>query len=555
MIYGISKKGKIKMSEATKQKLAEVQQESSRVRIRRQREEQEQTGMETNTFYSIIMSENTELEDKVNQVSKALEFTNDKEADRTRIKEFEQFKEYLQSISETMSKQRIEMTDTGTFSELQKVYGDFNNDLNDFIDKIKPLTDITDALYTLRKNGETRSVLQKIQQDKANARDKQDRIVDLNKTINEGENLMAELRKENVVLAENKSFFGFGNIKPESKAQIQENEIKIAEIFDNVNNCTKERDKLLAEIEGINNSTEYSFEAQKLKELLDLNSEQHVQRQADLVQSALQFINSGKERFSEIRKHLELMNQQIEGLTDNNSQMQQIYAVLNDGTKKAEEANKSKRESLLNAPEPTSQIEKMKLDKEKRDLDEFIDTVSQSTVDTMQTYGELSMEEIKLRNMQAATKNQSQSAATMHSRGIASVASQLSVVLTAVNSAAINESQVMASDTLTQMANVTNDVAKKESIRIATGRDDVNIELEKTLQDLVEFGDTQRQATEITRDAIKTMRDNLDELEKLSKDVQEDTADFVAVTADTIDEKKAPKKEKKDTSKSIFKGI
>lgn len=543
------------MSEATKQKLAEVQQESSRVRIRRQREEQEQTSMETNTFYSIIMSEDTELEDKVNQVSKALEFTNDKEADRTRIKEFEQFKEYLQSISETMSKQRIEMTDTGTFSELQKVYGDFNNDLNDFIDKIKPLTDITDALYTLRKNGETRSVLQKIQQDKANTRDKQDRIVDLNKTINEGENLMAELRKENVVLAENKSFFGFGNIKPESKAQIQENEIKIAEIFDNVNNCTKERDKLLAEIEGINNSTEYSFEAQKLKELLDLNSEQHVQRQADLVQSALQFINSGKERFGEIRKHLELMNQQIEGLTDNNSQMQQIYAVLNDGTKKAEEANKTKRENLMNTPEPTSQIEKMKLDKEKRDLDEFIDTVSQSTVDTMQTYGELSMEEIKLRNMQAATKNQSQSAATMHSRGIASVASQLSVVLTAVNSAAINESQVMASDTLTQMANVTNDVAKKESIRIATGRDDVNIELEKTLQDLVEFGDTQRQATEITRDAIKTMRDNLDELEKLSKDVQEDTADFVAVTADTIDEKKAPKKEKKDTSKSIFKGI
>ena len=545
------------MTEATKQKLAETQKESSRIAIRRRNreEEKEEIGIETNTFYSIIMADDVELEEKVNQVSKALEFTNDKESDRTRIKEFEQFKEYLQSISETMSKQRIEMTDTGTFSELQKVYGDFNNDLNDFINKIKPLTDITDALYTLRKNGETRSVLQKIQQDKANARDKQDRIIDLNKTINEGENFMAELRKENVILAENKSFFGFGNIKPESKAQIQENEIKIAEVFDNVSKCTKERDKLLLEIENINNSTEYSFEAQKLKELLDLNSEQHVQRQADLVQSALQFINSGKERFGEIRKHLELMNQQIEGLTDNNSQMQQIYAVLNDGTKKAEEANKTKRETLMNTPEPTSQIEKMKLDKEKRDLDEFIDTVSQSTVDTMQTYGELSMEEIKLRNMQAATKNQSQSAATMHSRGIASVASQLSVVLTAVNSAAINESQVMASDTLTQMANVTNDVAKKESSRIATGRDDVNSELEKTLQDLVEFGDTQRQATEITRDAIKTMRDNLDELEKLSKDVQEDTADFVAVTADTIDEKKAPKKEKKDTSKSIFKGI
>ena len=135
------------MTEATKQKLAETQKESSRIAIRRRNreEEKEEIGIETNTFYSIIMADDVELEEKVNQVSKALEFTNDKESDRTRIKEFEQFKEYLQSISETMSKQRIEMTDTGTFSELQKVYGDFNNDLNDFIDKIKPLTDITAA--------------------------------------------------------------------------------------------------------------------------------------------------------------------------------------------------------------------------------------------------------------------------------------------------------------------------------------------------------------------------------------------------------------------------
>lgn len=541
------------MAEALKRK--EITKEETKVYTRRRHEEKEETGIETNTFYSIIMADDVELEEKVNQVSKALEFTNDKEADRTRIKEFEQFKEYLQSISETMSKQRIEMTDTGTFSELQKVYGDFNNDLNNFIDKIKPLTDITDALYTLRKNGETRSVLAKIQQDKANRRDLEERLESMKRELSMLEEDILQLKQENYKLAEDKSFFGFGNIRAESKAQIKINEDKITELDKNFHDLLPQIDNVRQQLTDMATGEGYSFEAQKLKELLDLNSEQHVQRQADLVQSALQFINSGKERFGEIRKHLELMNQQIEGLTDNNSQMQQIYAVLNDGTKKAEEANKTKRETLINAPEPTSQIEKMKLDKEKRDLDEFIDTVSQSTVDTMQTYGELSMEEIKLRNMQAATRNQSQSAATMHSRGIASVASQLSVVLTAVNSAAINESQVMASDTLTQMANVTNDVAKKESIRIATGRDDVNIELEKTLQDLVEFGDTQRQATEITRDAIKTMRDNLDELEKLSKDVQEDTADFVAVTADTIDEKKAPKKEKKDTSKSIFKGI
>lgn len=543
------------MAEALKHKQAIKTEEKTQVRTRYQRKEEEKSDIEANTFYSIIMNPETELEQKVEEVSKALEFTNEKELDRTHIKEFEQFKEYLQSVSETMSKNKIEMTDTATFSELQKVYGDFNNDLNDFVEKIKPLTDITDALYTLRQNGETRSVLAKIQQDKAAVKDKQDKLGDIINSIRQAESLLAELRIENDKLAQNKSFFGLGNIKPESKAVIMENERKMVEIQANLDKIIAERDNLMNEINNVQNSTEYSFEAQKLKELLDLNSDQHIERQADLVQSALQFINSGKERFGEIRKHLELMDQQIEGLTDNNVQMQQIYAVLNDGTKKAEETNKIKREALIHAPEPSSQVEKMKLDKEKRDLDEYIDTVSQATVDTVQTYAELSTEEIKLRNMQAATKNQSKAAATMHSRGIASVASQLSVVLTAVNSAAINESQVMAADTLTQMANITNEVAKKESIRIATGRDDVNIELEKTLQDLVEFGDTQKQATNITRDAIKTMRDNLDELERLSKDVQDDTAEFVAVTADTMDEKKAEKKTVKAASKSIFKGI
>lgn len=535
--------------------LKEATKEETRVRVRRQDRQEEDTSIQENSFFKILMNDEVKLEQKVEEVTKALEFTNNKEQDRARIKEFEQFKEYLQSVSETMSKQRIEMTDTATFSELQKVYGDFNNDLNDFIDKIKPLTDITDALYTLRKNGETRSVLAKIQQDKAGRRDLED---EKNKLLTQLDYINRDieyLKTENYRLSQDKSFFGFGNIKAESKASLLANEDKISALSNTRDEVNKTLTEIQDKLNGMNSGEGYSFEAQKLRELLDLNSEQHTQRQADLVATALNFINSGKERFGEIRNHLEQMSNQIEGLTDNNSNMLQIYAVLNDATQKAEEINKAKKEELANQPEPDSAIKKMELEREKRDLDEHIETVSQSSVDTMQTYGELSIEEIKLRNMASATKTQSQSAATMHSRGIASVASQLSVVLTAVNAVAINESQVMASDTLTQMASVTNDVAKKESIRIATGRDDVNVELEKTLQDLMDFGDTQRQATEITREAITTMRENLKKLEEEAKYVQEDTAEFVAVTSDVISNEKKVSKKTETKTNSIFKAV
>lgn len=266
------------------------------------------------------------------------------------------------------------------------------------------------------------------------------------------------------------------------------------------------------------------------------------------MESALKFVTEGKERFGAIRNHLDKMVNQIEGLGDNNGNMIQIFAIMNEASKKAENVHRERRQALDAVETGDNLVEKMRHDEECQNLDEHIDTVATATVDTMQTYGELTTEAIKIRNMQAATKKQVESARAMHSRGIASVASQLSVVVTAVNSAAINEAQSMASNTLSEMAKVTNDIAKNEAIRIATGRDDINFELEAMLQDLAEFGDTQREATEITRAALETMRANLEEMEKMALDVQSDTKEFVGVTADVVSKKSAPSKSKSPAS-------
>ncbi len=307
-------------------------------------------------------------------------------------------------------------------------------------------------------------------------------------------------------------------------------------------------DELNKEINERESLRSQSVEAQKLRELLDLTSEEHTLRQAKMVESALKFVTEGKERFGAIRSHLDKMVKQIEGLGDNNGNMIQIFAVINEATKKAEHTHRKRREELEAAAISDSLVEKMKHEEECRQLDEHIDTMTTATVDSMQTYGDLTTEAVKIRNMQAATKKQVESARAMHSRGIASVASQLSVVVTAVNSAAINEAQSMAGSTLAEMAKVTNDIAKNEAIRIATGRDEINSELESMLQNLVEFGDTQREATEITREALETMRANLEEMEKLAKDVQSDTNEFVGVAGDVLSRKTGPAKSEPDNS-------
>ena len=538
------------MSVSSSKKAATVQQNDYSVRQRQKstRTESPQANIQNNTFFKVIFSDNLSLEQKVQEVTQILEFTDNKEIDREKVEEFDKFKEYLQSISEEMSKQRIEMTDTEVFAELQRVYADFNNDLNDFIDKIKPLTEITDALYNLRQNGETRNALAQIKADQEWDDEKQAEKKQIQDEITNNNTLITKLKEEIHTLEQDRIFFGFGKIKAASKAKIAINQEKIAQLEQDIQNKNTQLANLEEEIKHRHAQRSESLDVEKLKELLNLTSDEHTLRQADMVESALKFVNQGKERFGAIRGHLEKMVKQIEGLSDNNGNMIQIYAIMNEATKQVEKVHRERRQELENKDVGDNLLESMKLEETRRNLDEHIDTVSTATVDTMQTYGELTTEAIKIRNMQAATKKQVESARAMHSRGIASVASQLSVVVTAVNSAAINEAQSMAGNTLAEMARVTNDIAKNEAIRIATGRDEINNDLEAMLQNLAEFGDTQREATEITRSALETMRANLEEIEKMSKDVQGDTREFIAVTGDVLSEKSEAKKETKNTT-------
>lgn len=543
------------MTEATSRKLASSDKNelSTRPRARSSRSETAFADINENAFFKVVFSDSLSLENKVEDLTKILEFTNDKESDRARIQEFDAFKEYLQSISEEMSKQRIQMTDTEVFAELQKVYSEFNNDLNDFIDQITPLTEITDALYKLRQSGETRNALAQIKADQEWEIEKEAQRKALNEAIASINTKLTELQNAIFSLSQDKSFFGFGQIKPSSKAQILSNEAAIEKLQTEAADKRSALGAIAKEMAEHMALRTQSFETEKLKELLNLTSEEHTERQAKMVESALKFVNQGKERFGAIRGHLEKMVKQIEGLGDNNGNMVQIYAVMNEATKKVEGVHRERRKELESVDVGDNLLTSMKHEETCRNLDEHIDTVSTATVDTMQTYGELTTEAIKIRNMQASTKKQVESARAMHSRGIASVASQLSVVVTAVNSAAINEAQSMAGNTLAEMAKVTNDIAKNEAIRIATGRDDINYDLEAMLQNLAEFGDTQREATEITRTALETMRANLEEIEKMAKDVQSDTRDFVAVTGDVLSQKAEPTKTGSTGSTSPFK--
>ncbi|MCB1590844.1 MAG: hypothetical protein KDI90_00195 [Alphaproteobacteria bacterium] len=489
-----------------------------------------------NPFYKIMFDPNSSPEAKMEAVAKVLEFADNKDKAKEELEAFKMFKEYLQFERKRMAQQIIELTDTEAFSELKQVYDELNNALVAFEDKISPLTEIVDSVYKLRMNGLTFDVFREIALD----REEEARLAAL--LEQQKKNLLSleeEMRQKQVRIAhlgEDKSFFGFGPVKESARKKIAELELRLDDDRGSLSDLTQKIEETAkAQPRASELNPEFLEAKGKLRELLDISSNEHKQRQEDLVQAAQNFVNTTEERVSSISEHFVGMDKQIENLLEANYSMREIYAILNDATKNAHQNNEKYREELV-AKETAeeSDIAKMNRERDKRDLENYIGALNASSYDTTTVLAELTNASHRIKSMKDGNQSQIDKTRQIHSSGVAGVADQLSTVLQAVSAAALGESSEMARMSLERMNTKTQDLSQKEVIRLALGTHEQNNELSKALEGLEQYGEVIRTATTITREGLKETKDLLGRLEDAAKNVQEDVKESISVAADVV---------------------
>ena len=502
-----------------------------------EKEQQQETNkkfanIQSNTFYGIILNPSLTPTDKKNAVSQALTFANNKDDAKEKLEEFNQFKEFLQHERKRMAQEIIALTDTGAFSELKTVYDEINNALISFENKITPLTDIVDAVYTLRMNGVTFDVFREIAEDKEAEAElavlraaQEQELASLTKTLQEKKNQIA-------LLGEDKSWFGFGNVTQASREKIALLQVEVQ----NHNNDLATLMQAIADTperpQKESNLVEYAEQKAKLRELLDISSTEHKDRQKALVTAAQDFIQTTEVRVGTVSEHFDMMNGQIDNLNEANFSMREMYAIINDATKEADRQNETLRDSLQPADAEEGDIERMTRERHKRDLENHIKALGSSAVDTTTVLAELTSSGHRIKSMQDANDQQISKTRQLHSSGVAGVADQLSTVLQAVSSAALGESSEMARMSLERMQQTTTSLGQKEVIRVALGTQEQNSELSKALEDLEQYGQVIETATSITRDGLLETKDLLSRLESTAKDVQASVQESISVAAD-----------------------
>lgn len=491
--------------------------------------------IEANAFYKIVFAEGDPEAKKV-AIAKQLAYdlADEKTDNKERLAAFELFKEWLMEQRKDMAQEIINLTDTDAFSELKDVFDEMNQGLINFEQQMSPLTDILDAVYRLRmaSDGAMFDVFREIKEDQA----EEERIAKLRAEQDEklgGLNRKVDSFEQEIkVLQGQRSWFGLGGIKKSAleKIAVKESLIKSA---------NTDLDELAGEIENTRFAretefAEYAGEKAKLRELLDISSDEHKQRQQALVESANDFVNTAETRTANVLVHLEDINKQVDRLADSNGGMRNVYAIISEAVEEAEGTNTSVRDGLTAEPADESNIAKMKRENQKMAVEDHVTALTAAKVDTLGTFSDLTAESYRIKSMRDSNNSQVSKTRSLNSKGVAGVASRLSTVLQGVSMAALSESSEVAQMTLERMNSQTNRISQKEALKNAMGITMENDALVKAIEELESYGKIARAATDISREGYQDMKENLAELEKAARDVGDAVKEAVAVGAEVM---------------------
>jgi hypothetical protein len=486
-----------------------------------------------NAVAQVLSSPQYQPEEKKSAIAKTITFASTRDETKAAFKEFDAFMEYMQAKRLEMQEELIRLTDVEVMGELKQIYDDLNRELDEWNEQMRPFTEKLDAIYTLRTNNATADAYREIKADKVAAEQRSMRRAELERQFHDHDNRVQRMQSEIAILSEEKALFGFGGIKQSARQNIASNQQLIDTALAEMARIEAEIVALDAESTSNTALTPELADAKaKLAQLLDISSEEHQQRQQDMVQKTLTLLQTFRERTGAGREHLGEMEKQFDRLKTANRDMGHVAAILDDAVGEAEVLTQEKRKAFESPAENESSIAKMQREDAKMAAEEHVKLLAAKKREVGETAAELTRGAIQINTGVESVHNQTEMVRSMNTRGVASAAEQLNVILQGVNMAALNESAQMGKMALLRMNEDTNRIAQKEVVRAAMDTGSFGEDIQRAIENLASYGEVYKAASEITRGNMAEIRAGLDQLKSIKEEVQADIKQASSEQAD-----------------------
>ena len=485
--------------------------------------------------FAKIVEANPNPEDQKAAMVELMTFV-DAETTKKNNKHLEEYSAYIQSERQRLAVELIEMTDTKTFSNMQKVLRDINDGVLDFEEQIQPFMEIINAVRLIQAEDATTDIIAEMREDEKKRAEMDEKLAAISRDL---EVLRSSVKGKLVQiekLKEDRRFFGIGDIKQSAKDKIAELNVEIKQLKNDESALTEKQ----AEIRTSYKETETKFENLKeakkiMATMLNLSEGEHEERHKKLVATAAEFVNTTKERVTDTLERSVQMGDQIKSLSDLAFTMRGRYTVLSEAAKDAEKVNSTKHEQLkADMERDESSLGRMQKEEESRALAKHITILNDAATETTNVIADLTTSSQRIENMEAANVKQIKKTQQIQTSGIAGVADNLSSVLTAISQAAIGQASTAAQQSLRRMNTNTINLTKEQMLNMAKERNDDNAALIQVLEQMSGYGEVIQMANESAQEAIGENREILEEMRRVADDVKDAAKDTLEITSNQI---------------------
>jgi len=485
--------------------------------------------------FAKIVEANPNPEDQKAAMVELMTFV-DAETTKKNNKYLEEYSAYMQSERQRLAVELIEMTDTKTFSNMQKVLRDINDGVLDFEEQIQPFMEIINAVRLIQAEDATTDIIAEMREDEKRRAEMDEKLAAISREL---EVLRSSVKGKLIQiekLKEERSFFGFGDIKQSAKDRIAELNVEITQLKNDEADLLNKQNELRASYKETETKFENLKEAKEIMaSMLNLSEGDHEERHKKLVDTAAEFVNTTKERVSDTLDRSVQMGDQIKSLSDLAFTMRSRYTVLSEAAKDAEKVNSEKHENLKAEMEnDDGGLARIQKEEESRALAKHITILNDAATETTNVISDLTTSSQRIENMEAANVKQIKKTQQIQTSGIAGVADNLSSVLTAINQAAIGQASTAAQQSLRRMNTNTINLTKEQMLNMAKERNDDNSALIKMLEEMSGYGEVIQLANESAQEAIGENREILKDMRRVADEVQDAAKDTLELTSNQI---------------------
>lgn len=491
-----------------------------------------QSAIQQNPFYQTLFSPDMAPEEKIEAVKAMLTTTLDRAKDSANIKALNEFREWLSNQQITLAEQVIALTNVESMAELQAIIQEMNTDLIDFEDRMNPLLNIIESIHYLRTKGLMDDSFRKLEEDRAREEQTKQDILDLEQSLRDYEDLIKRKREEKADASTQRSFFGLGGVTKDAQRTMTLCDDAIAEAKENSEKASAKITDLENSLAVIPGDDEAAIHRARLRELLDMSKDENVDKLVGLRDAGQKFIDTSRERSGSLRGQFTKLHQQLETANTNTDNMQDTYAILNDGIKGAQIENIASRDNLKTAPEDESTIAKASRERKLRDLDSHVDHLTTMQGEAMAVSGQLAQQAIRVHTMRQATIQQMDNTRKMNTDTTASVADHIAMATTSITAAALSEGGAQVQDAMNRLKTVTQGIGNSQVVANAMQRSRVTKELETLFENLDSMNEVVQAATGISRNTQTEMLEKVHALKEMSQTSRQDLDALIGVSSD-----------------------